>query len=431
MDRLPPRTAFWHPFADMGAVEHEQLVIDRAQDVWVWDEQGNRYLDATAGLWYANLGHGRPEIAEAVARQLERLDAYHTFGDLANAPALELCDRLSALMPTPRARVFLGSGGGDVVDTAAKIARAHFAQTGQPQRTHLISRRHGYHGTHGIGTSIGGIEPNVTGWGRLLPDTSVVAHDDPAALEHELERLGPQNVAAFFCEPVIGAGGVHLPPGEYLEATAEICARHGVLFVADCVISAFGRLGTWLGVDRWPIEPDLVTLAKGVTGGTLPLGALLVAEHVAAPFFPGRPGAPILRHGPTYAGHPACCAAALTALDLYERDGLIERGRTLEGPLAETLTPLEGDPLIAEVRAGIGLIGAAELRGDVLAAAPDAVARWARACRAEGVLARQLGRGLAVSPPLTIGEEEIASLGPALQRGLDAVAAELPPLQAR
>jgi adenosylmethionine-8-amino-7-oxononanoate aminotransferase len=182
-----------------------------------------------------------------------------------------------------------------------------------------------------------------------------------------------------------------------------------------------------LGIDRWSVEPDLVTLAKGVTGGALPLGALLVAEHVAAPFFTGHAGAPVLRHGATYAGHPTCCAAALAALDIYERDGLIERGRTLEEPLAATLNVLADHPLVADVRAGIGFLGAVELRGEALAAAPDAVARWTKACRAEGVLARGLGRGVAVSPPLTIGEDDLATIGPALRRALDAVAAGLRP----
>src|SRR5689334_16466578 len=261
----------------MGAVEAAPFLLERAEDVWVWDEQGRRYLDATASLWCANVGHGRPEIADAVARQLRTLDTYSTFADFANGPAMDLADRLAALAPTAGWRVFLGSGGGDVIESAAKIARAFFQQTGEPQRVHLIAREHGYHGTHGYGTSLGGIEANLSGWGPLDPAVSHVPHDSAEALEAEIARVGPEGVAAFFCEPVIGAGGVRLPSDGYLEAVADVCERAGVLFVADCVISAFGRLGTWLGIDRWPVEPDMVVLAKGITGGTLPLGALLVS----------------------------------------------------------------------------------------------------------------------------------------------------------
>jgi putrescine---pyruvate transaminase len=319
--------ALWHPFADMGAVEGAPFVLARAQDVWVWDEDGRRYLDATASLWCANAGHGRPEVAEAVARQLRALDTYSIFGDFANRPALELADRLAALAPAPGARVLLGAGGGDAIDAAAKLARAHFQLAGQPRRVQLIAREHGYHGTHGYGTSLGGIEANVSGWGPLHAGVSRVPHDSVEALEAEILRVGPDRVAAFFCEPVMGAGGVRLPPDGYLEGVADVCERHGVLFVADCVIAAFGRLGTWLGIDRWPVEPDMVLLAKGVSGGTLPLGAVLVAAHVAAPFFSGAPGAPVLRHGQTYAGHPACCAAALAVLDVYEREASVRAAR--------------------------------------------------------------------------------------------------------
>jgi adenosylmethionine-8-amino-7-oxononanoate aminotransferase len=415
---LPPRGALWHPFADMAQVGRDRMVIARAEGAWVWDETGRPYLDATAALWYANLGHGRPEIADAVYLQLRRLDAYSIFGDYANEPALVLADRLAALAPVPGSRVFLGSGGGDVVDTAAKLARAYHAHRGEPGRVHLISRTHGYHGTHGMGTSVAGIPANRAGFGPLLADASTVPHDDADALEREIVRIGPDRVAAFFCEPVIGAGGVRLPPSGYIEAVAAICRRHGVLFVADCVICGFGRLGTWLGIDRWPVEPDLITLAKGVTGGTLPVGALIAAPRVAEPFF-SAPQPPVLRHGATYAGHPACCAAANTALDIYEREGLIERGRTLERPLADALAPLAAHPLVAEVRAGLGALAGVELAPAALASDPQLPVRWQRACREAGVLVRPLGAGIAVSPPLIVGEHEIALLADAIAAGLD------------
>ena len=417
------RHALWHPFADMGSVDGQRMIITRAEGAWVWDEAGQRYLDATASLWYANLGHGRHEIADAVARQLRTLDAYSIFGDYANEPAIELADRLAALAPTPGSRVFLGSGGGDMIDTAAKIARRFHAQNGEPARVHLIGRTGGYHGTHGVGTSVGGIAVNAEGFGPLVADASSVPHDDAAALEHEIQRLGPERVAAFFCEPVIGAGGVLLPPAGYVEAVAEICRRHGVLFVADCVICGFGRLGTWYGIDRWPVRPDLIAVAKGLSGGTLPVGALIVAPHVAEPFFPGRPGAPVLRHGPTYAGHPTCCAAANAALDIYEREALIARGRTLEAPLAAALAPLADHPLVGDVRAGLGFLAGIDVSAEALADDPGIVRAWQRACREAGVLVRPLGSGIAVSPPLICGRDEIALLADGIAEALDRIGA--------
>lgn len=414
--------AFWHPFADMGAVARDELVLARGEGAWVWDEAGTRYLDGSASLWYANLGHGRPEIADAVAQQLRTLDAYSTFGDVSNRPALDLAQRLSEIAPIPGSKIFLTSGGGDSIDTAAKIARAFHVHNGDEQRVHLISREHGYHGTHGVGTGIAGIPANAASFGTIVPDASVVAHDDPQALEQEIERVGAHNVAAFFCEPVIGAGGVYPPADGYLEAVAAICKKHGVLLVADCVINAFGRLGTWFGVERFDLQPDLITFAKGVTSGTLPLGGVVVAPHVAAPFFTDEPGAPVFRHGATYAGHPACCAAANAALDLYERDGLITRGRELEGALLEAFEPLSTYEIVGEVRGGTGLMAAAELAPDFLERRPGAVGEWQKAVREQGVIVRALGKGLAASPPLVVTEDEIAQLGDALAKGLAAIA---------
>jgi putrescine---pyruvate transaminase len=412
------RHRFWHPFANMAAVDGNELVIERAEDVWVYDEAGRRYLDGSGSLWYANAGHGRAEIAERVADQMRKLDAYSTFADLANRPALELADRLASLAPVDDARVFLASGGGDAIDTAAKIGRAHFTLRGEPERIYLISRAHGYHGTHGFGTSLAGIEANAAGWGPLLPHTAVVEHDSVEALERTLQRLGPENVAAFFCEPVIGAGGVRLPPDGYLEGAARLCAEHGVLFVADEVICGFGRLGTWFGIERWPpVQPDLITFAKGVTSGYLPVGGVIASGDVAAPFW--EDGGAMFRHGATYAGHPTCCAAALANLDVLEREGLIPRARELEGELAEVLAPLEEHPQVAEVRAGLGLLAAVELSTETLAGNSAALATVVRAAREHGVLVRALVSSIAISPPLTVQQEHLALIGESLARALE------------
>jgi len=405
----------------MGEVGAKTFVIDRAEGIWVWDEAGKRYLDGSASLWYANIGHGREEVAEAVAAQLRRLDAFSIFGDYANRPAMDLADRLAALAPWEGGRVFLGSGGGDMIETAAKLSRAHFARLGEVERVHLIARRSAYHGTHGYGTSIGGIEANVDGWGPSHSDVSLVSNASAEALETEILRLGPERVAAFFCEPVIGAGGLILPPPGYIEGVAEICSRYGVLFVADCIVCGFGRLGTWLGIDRWPVEPDMITLAKGISAGYQPLGALLVSPRVADPYFEPDPSAPVFRHGTTYAGHPACCASALAVLDIYERERLIPRGAQLEGSLARALDPLRHHPLVAEVRAGLGLLAGIDLAPDLLEAVPDAPLRWRDGCREAGLLVRPLGSGIALSPPLTVDVDDLDFLGAAAAEGLESL----------
>jgi putrescine---pyruvate transaminase len=415
-------TRFWHPFADMGAVSEAELVLERGEGVWVYDVDGNRYLDATASLWYANIGHGRTEVADAVAEQMRRLESYSTFGDFGNRPANELAERLAALAPVHGARVFMASGGGDAIDTAAKIARRHWILRGQPERTHLIGRSQAYHGTHGFGTSIGGIEANVTNWGPLVGGISIVPHDSLEALEAEILRVGPDRVAAFFCEPVIGAGGVHLPPEGYIDGVADLCAEHGVLLVVDSVICGFGRLGTWFGIERWEdVRPDMITFAKGVTAGYLPLGGVIVAGAIAEPFFEA-PGGPMLRHGATYAGHPTCCAAALAVLDIYESEGLIERGRELERPLADALAPLADHSAVAELRAGLGLLAAIQLAPEALEREPGAVAKVAAGAREAGVLVRPLLGSLAVSPPLTVEQEHLELIAAAFRAGLDSLA---------
>jgi adenosylmethionine-8-amino-7-oxononanoate aminotransferase len=412
-------TRFWHPFADMGTVSQRELLIERGEGVYVFDAEGNRYLDGTASLWYANIGYGRQEVADAVAEQMSRLAAYQTFGDFANRPANELAERLAAEAPMDDARVFLASGGGDAIDTAAKIARRYWFLQGRPERTHLISRTRGYHGTHGFGTSIGGIEANVTNWGALVPDVSSVQHDSLPALEAEILRVGPERVAAFFCEPVIGAGGVYPPAEGYIEGVADLCAEHGILLVIDSVICAFGRLGTWFGVERWEtVRPDLITFAKGVTSGYLPLGGVIASGKVAAPFF-DEPGSPVLRHGATYAGHPTCCAAALAVLGIYDREDLIPRGRELEQPLTDVLAPLADHPAVAEVRSGCGLLAAVQLSDEAMEADPGAAAKVAAGAREAGVILRPLIGSIACSPPLTVEQEHLQQLADGFRAGLD------------
>jgi len=420
---MPADTRLWHPFADMHAVRGNEFVIARGDGAVVWDEDGKEYIDGTASLWNVNVGHGRTEIVEAAMAQMRELASYQVFGVFANRPALDLAERLASLAPLDDPRIFLGSGGGDAIDTAAKLARRYFAAIGQPDRTHLISRTQGYHGTHGMGTSIGGIPANREGIGPIDPDVSVVAYDSVGALGAEIDRLGADRVAAVFVEPVIGAGGVLLPPPGYIEGVAALCERTGVLFVCDSVIAGFGRLGSWFGIERFGVRPDLLTFAKGVTSGYLPLGGVVVGAKVAAPFWDE--GA-WFRHGPTYSGHPTVCAAALANLDIMEREGLLERGNELEGEMAAALAPLADHALVGEIRAGIGALGAVAFSRDALAEAPDLAQRTFAAARERGVLVRGLADAIALSPPLVITREQVDRAVEVIGDALDVVARDVP-----
>jgi putrescine---pyruvate transaminase len=422
-------TRLWHPFSDMAAVKDDEFVIARGDGVWIFDEDGNRYLDACASLWYCNAGHGRAEIADAAARQMKELEAFSIFGDVANPPALELAEALAARAPMDDAKVFLTTGGGDAIDTAAKLARLYWQVVGQPERIHVVARQHGYHGTMAFGTSIGGIDANRAGFGPLVPETSAVAHDSAEALADEIERVGAERVAAFFIEPVIGAGGVYPPAPGYVEAVAEICRDAGVLFVCDSVIVGFGRLGSWFGIERFGVRPDLVTFAKGVTSGYLPLGGVLVSGRVAEPFW-NEPGH-VLRHGQTYAGHPSVCAAALANIAILERENLIPRGAELERDLYDALAPLADHPLVSEVRSGVGLVGAVAFEPELLERDPALPGKTAKAIRPHGVVLRALGSSLAVSPPLVVTVEELGLIADAIRAGLDDVAQTLEPVGTR
>ncbi|HEX9123252.1 MAG TPA: aspartate aminotransferase family protein [Actinomycetota bacterium] len=415
-------TSFWHPFADMAVVEAGgELVIDRGEGVHVWDEGGRRYLDATAALWYCNVGYGREEIAQAAAHQLRRLSAYSAFGDLSNRPAIELAERVAQIAPVPNSRVFLTSGGSDSIDTAAKIARRFWQLEGQTERTLFVTRERAYHGMHIAGTSLAGIDANASGYGTLVGDVVRVAWDSAEELREAIAYAGPERVAAFFCEPIVGAGGVFAPPPGYLAEVRQICRDTGVLFVADEVITGFGRVGEWFASTRWDLEPDLLTCAKGITSGYLPMGAVIASPRVADTFW--RPGAGMFRHGYTYSGHAAVSAAALANLDILEREQLPKRALPLEGELAEALAPLVEHPLVEELRSGTGVVAAVQLSAQAIEDDPSLPNRVVAACRESGILTRALGTGaLQVSPALVIDASELAELREGLRAALDACA---------
>ena len=318
--------------------------------------------------------------------------------------------------------MFLTSGGSDSVDTATKIVRRFWSLAGEPDRTVLIRRERAYHGMHAAGTSLSGIPANLAGYGALLQDVVEVPWDDAEALRSTIDRVGADRTAAFFCEPVIGAGGVFPPPDGYLEAARGVCREAGVLFVADEVITGFGRCGAWFASGRFGLEPDLITCAKGITSGYLPLGAVIAAPLVWEPFW--REGAGMFRHGYTYSGHAAVSAAALANLDIIDREGLLERAKALEEELTASLAPLEAHPMVGEVRSGTGVLAAVQIDPSVLEDDPGAVARVVLAARKHGIMSRALGPGaLQISPPLVLGSDELEELAVGLLAALDHVEA--------
>ena len=407
--------ALWHPFSDMGAVERDgEFVLTRGEGVHVWDDAGRKYLDATAGLWFTNVGHGRSEIADAAAAQLRSIAAYSTFGDFAVDTTIQLADRLAGMAPVPDSRIFLTSGGSDSVETAAKLARRYWHQVGRPERVIILGREKAYHGMHVAGTALAGIPANREGHGELMADAATVRWDSADDLAATIERLGPELIAAFFCEPVIGAGGVYPPPDGYLAEVRQVCREHDILFVSDEVVTGFGRIGgSWFASSRFGLEPDMVTTAKGLTSGYLPMGAVFIAPRLAEPFF--RPDAGVWwRHGYTYSGHAGAAAVALANLDIIERESLLDESARLEKSIASTLAPLAEHPSVSEVRSGTGAVAAVQLHDGSKALG------LAKGLRRHGISTRAVGAGaIQISPAFVMTDQQVAELADGIRAGLD------------
>ncbi len=417
-------TRLWHPFADMAAVSAAgELVLARGEGAYVVDEQGRRYLDASAGLWYCNVGHGREVLAEAARDQMSRLASYSSFGDLATRPALDLAARLADMSPMPDTRVFLTSGGSDSVDTAVKLVRRYWSERDEPSRSVIVTREHAYHGMHLAGTSLAGIEANKWGHGDLDPAVVQVPWDDAEALASLLDDRS--DIAAFFCEPVIGAGGVYAPPSGYLERARQICRDHDVVFVADEVICGYGRTGAMFASERWDLDPDIILTAKGITSGYVPLGAVLVSGRIAEPFWSKRDQPVMWRHGYTYSAHATACAVALANLDIVDDEDLVVRVDRLQHRLGAALAPLISYDVVAEVRAGVGLLAAVDYTPDAKAAGvPAAVLAG---LRERGILTRNLASGaLQISPPFVVSEADIDVLSAGIADAISAAGGRRP-----
>ena len=400
-------TKFWHPFANMADVAGREIVFERGQGAWLWDTGGQKYLDATAGLWYCYVGHGRGELAEAAALQMRTLSSYSTFGNFANRPILELAERVCALAPIPRAVAFFTNGGSDGIDTAAKLIRRYWNLKGQPQRRLMVVREGAFHGMNAYGTSLAGIDINSAGYGELVSGVIRVDPNDPQALADVLAQRGTE-IAAFFGEPVRGAVGVHPPAQGYWQQVERLCREHGVFLVMDEVVTGFGRLGSWFASERFGITPDLIVGAKGITSGYVPLGVVICGEKIQEPFW--RESGSVFRHGYTYSGHAAAAAVGIANLDIIEREQLVDRVTELEPLLAAELTALTTSELVQEVRT-VGLLAGVQLVPGLVKDHPELIEDVVHEARRHGVITRGLvGGSLQISPPLIISPDEIHHL---------------------
>jgi putrescine---pyruvate transaminase len=413
--------SFWNGFSNMAETSARgRVVFTEGEGCHLTDRDGNRYFDASGGLWYNAVGHGRQEIAEAIGRQAGRLAACTSFDIYSADVTLAVADRIGALTPVRDPRVFLTSGGSDSVDSAAKIIRRYFALRGEPGRTAIIAREGAYHGMHAYGTALAGIPANHDPWGDLVPEVEHITAFNAEALEERIEAVGAERVAAFIAEPVIGAGGVFPPPDDYLPAVADVCRRHGVLLVCDEVVTGVGRMGSWTASERYGVVPDLLLMAKVLTSGYQPLGAVVVSGAVAEPFFEGE-GA-WLKHGYTYSGHATACAAAMANLDIIEREGLVERVAGLEPALPRLLGPLADLEGIEEVRTA-GLLAGVQLDAAWFEQRGVAPARIADEMRNHGQLTKLLACGaLQFSPPFVTTEEQVTEFAEAVAASVAAFA---------
>ncbi|MFI6676756.1 aspartate aminotransferase family protein [Kribbella sp. NPDC050470] len=411
----PAGASLWSAQAQMPAALAKRVTIVAGQGASVITADGAELLDAPAGLWHANVGHGREDIARVAYDQMRKLETYHVFGRFVNDVALSLADRVTALGPIPDAKIFWTSGGSDAVDLACKLARRHWQLEGRPDKRIILSRHNAYHGLHGFGTSIAGLDYNRDGYGTdsLIPETARIPTNDLAAAEAIISDLGPERIAAVVAEPVIGTGGVIAPAPGYLEGLQRLARQHDILFIADEVVTGFGRTGTMFACERFGLQPDMVLMAKGITSGYAPLGGVLIGRRVWERYF-NSDDAPILRHGITYSGHATACAVAHANLDILEQEQLLQRSAELESVLHKAIQPLADHPFVAEVRSGTGFLAGVQLNADVPG---EAVVD---ACLDSGLLTRLIHNNtLHICPPFVVTDDEVSFIAKTIRVALD------------
>jgi len=427
--------AYWMPFTANRQFKKAPRMLARASGMHFWTPEGRQILDGAAGLWCVNAGHARPKITEAIRRQAGELDFAPSF-QMGHPQAFELAERLVALAPPGMAKVFYTNSGSEAVETALKMALAYHRARGEGQRTRLIGRERAYHGVNFGGISVGGIVSNRKMFGALLAGVDHLRHThDPARnawsigqpahgaeLADDLERLialhDASTIAAVIVEPVAGSTGVLLPPRGYLERLRAICDRHGILLIFDEVITGFGRVGAPFAAQRFGVTPDLMAVAKGLTNGCVPMGAVLARQSIHDAFMQGPEHMIEFFHGYTYSAHPLACAAALATLDTYAEGGLLTRALELEDEFARLLHGLKGRPHVIDIR-NLGLVGAVEL--EPIAGEPGKRAFSVFLdCWEHGLLVRTTGDIVALSPPLIVErgqiEQIVATIGAALDR---------------
>ncbi|HEX7640499.1 MAG TPA: aspartate aminotransferase family protein [Burkholderiaceae bacterium] len=436
---------FLHPFTDHASLAGKGArVIERGEGIHVWDTDGNRILDAMSGLWCVNVGYGQRALIDAATRQLERLPFYNAFFNTTTPPAIELAELLADVAPPSFRHVFFTSSGSEGNDTVVRMVRRYWDVLGQPQRKVIIGRWNGYHGSTMAGASLGGMAGMHAQGGLPIPD--IVHVQQPfwfelgrdqspedfglaaaRTLEAKILELGPDKVAAFIGEPIQGAGGVIVPPSTYWPEVQRICDRHGILLVSDEVICGFGRTGRWFGSETVGIRPDLMTFAKGVTSGYVPLGGVLVGDRVADVLI-GRGGE--FNHGYTYSGHPVACAVGVANIRLIRELGLVDHVRENVGPhLASGFASLRDHPLVGDTQT-CGLMGAIQMVQDPATGrtfpGEHEVGMICRAhCFANGLVMRAVGDRMIVAPPLVITRAQVEELVGLARKCLDLTLADV------
>jgi putrescine---pyruvate transaminase len=439
---------FLHPFTDHQALANKGArVITRGEGVYVWDSEGVRILDAMSGLWCVNVGYGQEALVEAAAQQMRTLPYYNAFFQTTTTPAAALAERLAGLTPAQFQHVFFTSSGSDANDTVIRLVRRYWDLMDQPERKVIVSRRNAYHGSTMAAASLGGMAAMHAQGGLPIPGVVHIdqphfwAHRHGAAkglsreefglvaarwLEEKIAEVGTDRVAAFIAEPVQGAGGVIVPPSTYWPEIQRICDRHGILLVTDEVVCGFGRTGRWWGCETFGVKPDLMTFAKGVTSGYVPLGGVMVGERIARMLI--EHGGEF-EHGYTYSGHPVACAVGLANLDLIEQQGLVQRVHDDTGPyLAQELAKLQPHPMVGEVQS-CGLMAAVQLCRDVAlgeAFAPEiAIGMVCRKhCFDSGLVMRAVGDRMIVAPPLVMTRAQIDEMLGLVRQALDRTQAQ-------
>jgi len=420
-------SAFWLPFTPNRDFKRNPRILTRAEGMHYYDETGRALLDACSGLWCVNAGHGRKPIVEAIRRAAGQLDFAPTF-QFAHPAAFALAERLAALAPAGMDHVFFVNSGSEAADTALKIARAYHLRAGQGGRFRLIGRERGYHGVNFGGVSVGGIANNRKPYGPLVPGTDdhlplpydkatmAFTRGTPAGGAKYAETLdalvalhGAETIAAVIVEPFAGSAGVFGPPADYLGRLRALCDRHGILLIFDEVITAFGRVGHAFAAERYGVTPDIVTFAKGVNNGSVPLGGVIVSNKIHEAFMHGPDHAIELFHGNTYSGHPLACAAGLATLDLYRDEGLFERGRKLERVLEEAVHSLKGAPFVADIR-NCGLAAGIDIEPDPKAPGRRGYEAIGRAFRDQNLVVRVGGDTIALAPALIASEDDITRM---------------------